>query len=48
VDRVDPAGEPPQRDWVGRDGELVEVLTLLAEKADVDLASTEIQSGVQH
>jgi len=48
VDLVDPASERPQRVDVGRDGQLVEVLSLIGEKTDVELASTEIQSGVQH
>ena len=37
VDLLDPAGEGPQRVGVGRDGELVEVLALVAEQADVEL-----------
>jgi hypothetical protein len=48
VDLLDPPREPPQRLGVGRRGKLVEVLPLIAEKADVDLETAEIQSGVQH
>jgi hypothetical protein len=33
---------------LSRNGELVQVLAVLVEKTDVDLASTEIQAGVQH
>jgi hypothetical protein len=35
VDRFDPAGQPPQRVDVGRDGDLVKVLSLLSEQADI-------------
>ena len=45
---LDPAGERPQRVGVGRDGELVEMLSLIGEQADVEPLSTEIQSSVQH
>jgi hypothetical protein len=48
VDLVDPSREAPQALGVGRDGELVKVLSLLREQADVELLSTEIESGVQH
>ena len=33
---------------VRRDGELVDVFPVVVQKTDVELASTEIQSGVQH
>ena len=48
VDLLDSASERSQRVDVGRDGELVEVLSLIGEQADVELASTEIESSVQH
>jgi hypothetical protein len=48
VDLRDPAGEPSQRVDVGRDGELVEMRSLLGEQADVELLATEIESSVQH
>ena len=48
VDLLDPAGEGPQRVDIGRDSELVEVLSLIAEQADIEALSAEIQSGVQH
>jgi hypothetical protein len=48
VDLLDPTGEGLQRVDVGRDGELVQVLSFLGEQADVDFASTEIESSVQH
>ncbi|MGC1814372.1 MAG: hypothetical protein WA696_09570, partial [Solirubrobacterales bacterium] len=37
-----------QRVDVWGDGELVEVLPVIAQKADVEALSAEIQSGVQH
>jgi hypothetical protein len=45
---VDSSRERSQRVDVRRDGELVEVFPVAGQKTDVDLASTEIQSGVQH
>ena len=45
---VDSSRERSQRVDVRRDGELVEVFPVVVQKTDVDLASTEIQSGVQH
>jgi hypothetical protein len=42
VDLVDPAGQRSQALDVRRDGELVEVLALLGEQADVKLSPTEI------
>ena len=42
VDLLDSAGERSQRAGVGRDDELVEVLSLIGEQADVDLSSTEV------
>jgi hypothetical protein len=48
VDLVDPPGEPPQRLDVGRDGQLVKVLSLPGEQADIELLATEIESSVQH
>jgi hypothetical protein len=45
---LDPTRQRSQGVAVGRDGELVEVLSLIAEKTDVDLLAAEIQSGVQH
>jgi hypothetical protein len=40
VDLVDPPGEPPQRLGIGRDGELVEVLSvLLSSYSDSPAAS---------
>ena len=48
VDLLDPAGEALQRVDVWGDGELVEVLSVIAQQADVEALSAEIQSGVQH
>jgi hypothetical protein len=48
VKLVDPLRERSQRVDVGRDSELIEVRSLVAQKADVDLPTAEIQSGVQH
>jgi hypothetical protein len=45
---IDAPRQCPQRVCVGRNGELVQVLALLVENTDVDLASTEIQASVQH
>ena len=45
MDLGDPPGEGPQALDVGRDDELVEVLTLIGEQADVNLLSTEIESS---
>jgi hypothetical protein len=44
----DSPGEGPQSFGVRWRGELIEVVSLVAQKADVDLLSDEIQSGVQH
>jgi hypothetical protein len=44
VDLLDPAREGSQRVGVGRDGELVEMLSLIAQQADVNFLSTEIES----
>jgi hypothetical protein len=41
-DLVDPSRERSQRVDVGRDGELVEVLSLAGEQAAVNLLSTEV------
>jgi hypothetical protein len=48
VDLLYPAGECLQRVDVGRDGELVEVLSLIGEQANVNFAAAEIESSVQH
>ena len=48
VGLVDPAGEALQRVDVWGDGELVEVLSVIAQQADVEALTAEIQSGVQH
>ena len=45
---VDSSRERSQRIDVRRDGELVELFPQLVQKTDIDLASTEIQPGVQH
>jgi hypothetical protein len=42
VDLLDSPGEGLQRADVRRDDELVEVLALIAEQADVDFTSTEV------
>jgi hypothetical protein len=42
VNLVDPPRERPQRVDIGRHDELVEVLSLIGDKTDVKLASTEI------
>jgi hypothetical protein len=42
MDLLDSTGEGLQRLGVGRDGELVEVLSRLGEQADVKSLSTEI------
>jgi hypothetical protein len=42
VDLLDSAGERSQRVDVGRDGELVQVLSITGEQADVELSSTEV------
>jgi hypothetical protein len=48
VDLLDSPRELPQAVGVRRSGELVEVLSLTAKKADVKSLSTEIESRVQH
>jgi hypothetical protein len=48
VNVVDSSRERSQRVDVRRDGELVELFPAVVQKSDVELASTEIQSGVQH
>jgi LytS/YehU family sensor histidine kinase len=48
VNVVDSSRERSQRVEVRRDGELVEQFPVVIQKTDIDLASTEIQSGVQH
>jgi hypothetical protein len=48
VDLVETAGEPLQRVDVGRDGELVKVLSLTGEQANIELLATEVESSVQH
>jgi hypothetical protein len=48
VDLLDAPREGLQRVDVGCDGELVEVLSVIGEQADVDFASTQIESSVQH
>ena len=40
VDLFDPSGERLQRVDVRRDGELVQVLSLIGEQADIELATT--------
>jgi hypothetical protein len=45
---LDPPREGSQCVRVGRRGQLIQVLSLVGEQADVDLVSAEIQSGVQH
>jgi hypothetical protein len=45
---LDSAGEPPQRVDVRWDGELVEVLAVIPQLANVELSAAEIQSSVQH
>ena len=42
VDLVDPLRKPAKRVDIGRDGELVEMLTVVGEQADVELSSTEV------
>ena len=42
VDLVDPSCQPTQRVDVGRNRELVEVLSSVGEQADVELAPTEV------
>jgi hypothetical protein len=48
VNVVDSSRERSQRVEVRRDGEPVEPFPAVVQKTDVDPASTEIQSGVQH
>ena len=48
VNLLDPAGECLQRIGVGRNGELVEMLSSIGEQTDIELAATEIESSVQH
>ena len=48
VNVVHSSRERSQRVEVRRDGELVELFPVVIQKTDVDLVSTEIQSGVQH
>jgi hypothetical protein len=45
---VDSSRKRSQRVEVRGDGELIEVLSLIVQKTDLDLASTEIQPGMQH
>jgi hypothetical protein len=47
MDLLDPAGQSSERVDVGRDSKLIEMLPLVAQKADVDLPTAEIQSGMQ-
>jgi hypothetical protein len=42
MDLLDAPGERSQRVDVGRDGELIEVLSPIREQADVELSPTEI------
>jgi hypothetical protein len=42
VHLVDPSRKPAQRFDVRRDGELIEVLALLGEQADVELSPTQV------
>jgi hypothetical protein len=42
VGLVDPPGEGSERVNVRRDGELVEMLSLIGEQADVELSPTEV------
>ena len=48
VELGDAMGERSQRIDIGRDGELVQRLSITREQTDVNLPSAEIQSGVQH
>jgi hypothetical protein len=48
VDLVDAAGEPSQRVDVGWNAELVKVLSVLGEQADINFLSTQVESSVQH
>jgi hypothetical protein len=48
VDPFDPARESSQRLTIWWRDELVEVFSLVGEQTDVELASTQIQSSVQH
>jgi hypothetical protein len=45
---VNSSRERSQRVEVRHDGELVELFPAVVQKTDVDLASTQIQSGAQH
>jgi hypothetical protein len=42
MDLLDPPREGSQRVDVGRDGELVQVLSLIGEQSDVELLSTQV------
>ena len=44
----DALGEHPQRVDVGRNGELVEMLSVVGEQTNIELLSIEIESSVQH
>jgi hypothetical protein len=48
VDLLDPASEGLQRVDVGWDGELVKVLSVIGEQADIEFLATEVESRVQH
>jgi hypothetical protein len=48
VQLVDPAREPAQRVDIARHGELVQMLSLIGEQADVELPSAQVESSVQH
>jgi hypothetical protein len=48
VDLLDPASEGLQRVDVGWDGELVKVLSVIGEQADIEFLATEVESSVQH
>jgi len=48
VDLFDAAGEPSQRVDVGWNAELVQVLSVLGEQADINSFSTQVESSVQH
>jgi hypothetical protein len=45
---LDSARERSQRASVGRNDRLVELFALIAEKADIDFLSTQVESSVQH
>jgi hypothetical protein len=48
MDLGDPPGESPQRVGIGRDGQLVQVLSVIGDEADIELFSTQIEPSVDH